>query len=160
MINSVCPQKDLTLLDLQIRKGINNLCKSKGIPTDFFYTNWKDGGLDLHNLLERSHILNIRSLITMINSRDPTVKKFFEQMIKDETEYRDIIKDPNSPYMNIAFDDNGSIKQTNKQSNNTLFTRAINSLHDLRIHLTTDEDNTLSLGDVLLNGPNEDINPR
>ena len=159
MINSVCPQKDLTLLDLQIRKGINNLCKSKGIPTDFFYTNWKDGGLDLHNLWERSHILNIRSLITMINSRDPTVKKFFEQMIKDETEYRDIIKDPNSPYMNIAFDDNGSIKQTNKQSNNTLFTRAINSLHDLRIHLSTDEDNTLSLGDVLLNGPNEDVNP-
>ena len=37
---------------------------------------------------------------------------------------------------------------------------AINSLHDLRIHLTTDEDNTLSLGDVLLNGPNEDVNPR
>ena len=109
MINSVCPQKDLTLLDLQIRKGINNLCKSKGIPTDFFYTNWKDGGLDLHNLWERSHILNIRSLITMINSRDPTVKKFFEQMIKDETEYRDIIKDPNSPYMNIAFDNNDTL---------------------------------------------------
>ena len=62
--------------------------------------------------------------------------------------------------MIIAFDDNSSIRQTNKQFNNTLFTRAINSLHDLRIHLTTDEDNTLSLGDVLLNGPNEDINPR
>ena len=75
MINSVCPQKDLTLLDAQIRQGINNLCKSQGIPTDFFYTNWKDGILDLYNLWERSHILNIRSFITMINSRDPTVKK-------------------------------------------------------------------------------------
>ena len=45
----------------------------------------------------------------MINSRYPTEKKFFEQMIKDETNYRDIIKDPNSPYMNIAFDNNDTL---------------------------------------------------
>ena len=147
MLNSVCPPNDLKELDSFIRGWIDKLCNTKCIPIDYFYTSWKDGGLGIKNLHERYLILTIRNFIAMKYSKDLSVRKLTNQLEKDERDYRGLITDEGSPYMNIRFDENKRLIQTRRNKENCLFIRAIKSIAKLGLILVIDEDQKIRLGD-------------
>ena len=149
LLNSVCPLNELKNIDSYIRGWINKLCKSKGIPINYFYTNWKDGGLGMKNLYERYQILTIRNYIAMKYSKDIIIKKFINQMEKDEIDYRGLIKDEESPFLNFRFDNQNNLIQNRRNKENCLFIRTLKSLSNLQLILIIDEeDESIKLGDL------------
>ena len=51
LLNGVTPLKCIEKLDSFIRGQIQSLLDTNGLPIDYFYTHWRDGGLSLHSLM-------------------------------------------------------------------------------------------------------------
>ena len=90
LANGICPKKDLQSLDRIIRCAIQDLVGHQSMPTEFFYTAWKDGGLGLPKLDERRGILQIRTFVNMMQASNPTTRRIFEECIRSEAALRRI----------------------------------------------------------------------
>ena len=45
LMSGTCPKKKIRELDTRIRGIIDHRLKATGLPVDFFYTDWRDGGV-------------------------------------------------------------------------------------------------------------------
>lgn len=67
------------------------------MPTEFFYTAWKDGGLGLPKLVERWSVLQIRTFLNMIQIPDATLREMIATCIADEARCRGMRLTTNDP---------------------------------------------------------------
>ena len=84
LLNGVCPIKKVEEFDKFIRGCLCDRLKTKGLPVDFFYTHWKDGGLSLHAFNERAHLLQIKTFINMLYSNHEEVRNVILNNIEHE----------------------------------------------------------------------------
>jgi hypothetical protein len=78
---------DLQKLDMDIRKIFFNMFKGFKLPTDFFYTDWKDGGIGFRELDERKKVLALTTFVVyfvQIQRISETFQMIFlEEIFKD-----------------------------------------------------------------------------
>ena len=88
LANGVCPKGELEMLDQQMRCALQDLLGKQSMPTEFFYTAWKDGGLGLPKLVERWSVLQIRTFLNMLQAPDGTVREVVRTCVLDEARCR------------------------------------------------------------------------
>ena len=88
LANGVCPKGELEMLDQQMRCALQDLLGKQSMPTVFFYTAWKDGGLGLPKLVERWSVLQIRTFLNMLQAPDGTVREVVRTCVLDEARCR------------------------------------------------------------------------
>ena len=65
LLNGTCPLKRIQEFDKFLRSSLRKKLGCKGIPKNFFYTHWKDGGLSLPEFRESSQLLQIKIFLNM-----------------------------------------------------------------------------------------------
>ncbi|OHT15269.1 hypothetical protein TRFO_42619 [Tritrichomonas foetus] len=143
MLNGVLPLKDLDALDAYIRGKVNSALNTSGLPSEFFYTHWKDGGLSLMSMVERDLILQVRTFTHLLKSKDVTTKSLFLQSMIDESAFRRIDDSCSSPFFNVPFDDDDMVIQgSEKKGTSCLFIRAARAARKLKVSVYTKFDSS------------------
>ena len=139
LLNGNFSIKMLEEADRKIRDMIREDIKGKGIPTDYFYTSWRDGGLDLPNLTERYCLLQIRNLLKISSSPDERVRALERVQWEEECRKRKIIPVENSPYLEMPEKQVDDIKDDIDYGKGTqvdcLHVRAAKAVKKLRLSL-------------------------
>ena len=142
LLNSVCPMKKIEEFDKFMRGCLCERLKTKGLPVDFFYTHWKDGGLSLHAFKERSQLLQIKTFINMLYSKQEEVRNIITNNIEHESKKRKIGKSDDENVSLFGYlppNLNDSQDKCRKESNN-LFVRALYGLSRLNIGVKLSEE--------------------
>lgn len=115
-LNGAVSLKKIKAIDASIRGNICRCLNASGIPINAFSTSWADGGLGLHNLVERYQVLQIRSYAGLKYSSDPRIRFLFN-----------------------------SVESLEKKQNmsNTLYSRAHKALQSLNARLDFKDDHLL-----------------
>lgn len=130
LLNGLCPVKKIEELDKFIRGRICKSLGGKGIPKDYFYTHWKDGGLNIPEFKERSQALQIRTYLNMILSKDEDVKNVVETNMLEECKKRNLRNDEELIEGLLNYQ---NVKNERTHKTNTLFVRALHGTERLNI---------------------------
>ena len=136
LLNGNFPTKLLEKADEKIRAMIDRNLKSQNLPVDFFYTRWRDGGLDLPNLKERYALLQIRNLIKISCSEDENIRALERTQWREECTKRQIIEVEDSPYLGLPVNIiNDEIDHGRGNKVDSLHIRAARALKELNLSL-------------------------
>ena len=89
MANGYTCKKDRESLNKIIRASLNGCLPSASLPIDFFYTNWKDGGIGLKDINDRYKNLLLNTFVKLWFSEDIRIRKSFRYFCTEERENRD-----------------------------------------------------------------------
>ena len=145
-------------LDSYIRGAINKCLNTKGLPKDFFYTHYKEGGLNLMSFVERNKALQLRTFAGLLLAKDRTIKKLIQIFIINETKYRGIQVKDESPYFGTPLDNKGEIIQNNTSKINCLFCRAVKAMYNLNIKIHPDLDEENNANNIIISDINKNAN--
>ena len=79
----------MTEIDIMVRKIVRRHINAN-IPTEVFYTHWKDGGFSLTPLHERARMLRIKTFMSMYNSPNEKTKFIMREFTDRERRHRGI----------------------------------------------------------------------
>ena len=137
LLNGQLKIKHLNKLDGLIGKAINDMIGG-AVPNPVKHASWKDGGLSIPSLTEKSDTGRVKSLIWMITNKDNLIKSLIHTAIEDERKLRrfDIENDPNQQYF---FNWKGNPTSMHAGTN-SIVQRARGALHNLDLTLTVSYD--------------------
>ena len=136
LLINAAPTTKLEELDAFIRSCISKKIGSHGLPTDWFYSSKKDGGLNLQSLIDRYNALKIRLYVGLRESQDGHIKRMIISSDNDEMTFRDADLDPDSPFLNVPINDSGCILGKKHCGTSNLLNRTVKALHDIHFGLT------------------------
>jgi len=131
--------KELSKKDIMVRGLIDKDLNSGNLPVPFFYTDNKDGGLGIPNLRERKLMMEISTLIKLVNSPIRKTADFFRMAIEDEATYRRVVKDPSGMFEEWKTEE-GVIQQDRQAGTNGIATRANMACNKLEIQVRLTRD--------------------
>jgi hypothetical protein len=106
LMNGQVRTVDLKKLDTEIRKMFLTLMKGSKLPVEFFYTDWKDGGLGFHSLEERKKVLILSTFGHLCCSESEEVRDFSDDIIgRDISRYK-IDQAENQNFLNWSNSEN------------------------------------------------------
>ena len=123
--------KLLSTLDRSIRVMINSHIGASGTPKEFFTTSWKDGGLGILESHDRKKIMNVRAIMSLINSRNAKTVDIITALTQDEAKSRKVEQKEDSDFL-----DWGPLC---KDGRNTTAVRAFRSAAELHVKVKIDE---------------------
>ena len=132
LMSGTCPKKKIRELDTRIRGIIDHRLKATGLPVDFFYTDWRDGGLSLLRLEERQAELTLDTYVRLYDSNDGQTRNIFRHCVADEMAKRGLERDESSTSLNIKITDDGTPRS---RGTHNLLPRAMKAMEFLRIRL-------------------------
>lgn len=152
LLNGCCNITTIKNLDTKIRSFIDLSLQGMSLPVDFFYTNWRDGGLGLHQLSERRLTLCIRLFCNLWFSQDEKTRYVFRECSKDEKRYRGIITDDQCGILAYRLDNNKHIVQTNAGiGTSNLYSRCLQALAQLMLDCNLIDANDISISNKISN---------
>ena len=125
---------DLDKLDRKLRGQIDKEIKASGIPISFFYTSSSYGGLGLPKLSETQYSRQIKKFCSMLLSPFKKTRKLMKMMTRDETVYRGIEKDENSPFLDWKII-NGELAHSHREGTNCSAIQAFRAAKSLKVHV-------------------------
>jgi len=135
LLNGNFPVTLLEEADQKIRAMIDEELKSPGLPIDLFYMSWRDGGLDLPNLVERYRLLQIRNFMKLTSSPDERVRALEKIQWENECKKRKIKPDENSPFIEVPVNELGGINYGEGTKVDCLHIRAARAVKGLNLQL-------------------------
>lgn len=163
LLNGLCPIKKIEELDRFIRGKICKSLGGKGIPKDYFYTHWKDGGLSIPEFKERSQVLQIKTCLNMILSRDEDVRNVVKRNMLEECKKRNLLENEEAIEGFLNYQD---VKDERTHKTDTLFTRALHGTGRLNISIKLEENDddkeemSIVIFDKLKEDMKENVDPR
>ena len=133
LMSGICPRKSIKDLDTRIRGILGRRIRTAGIPKDFFYANWRDGGLSLPKMTERQAELTLNTFVRLYDSSEELTRKIFRHCVTDERIKRGLNRDESSELLQIELDENGEIPQS--RGTNSILIRAIKAMESLNVRL-------------------------
>ena len=133
LMSGICPKKNIKDLDTRIRGILDKRFRTAGIPKDFFYANWRDGGLSLPKMTERQAELTLNTYVRLYDSGEELTRKIFRHCVMDERIKRGLNRDESSELLQIELDANGGIPQS--RGTNSILSRAIKAMRSLDVRL-------------------------
>ena len=137
MMSGRVPYNTARDIDTLIRTTINKHIKGVNIPTDLFYTHWKDGGFSLIKLHDRAIYMRLKTFMTLYNSRSFKTRKAMRVFTEEERLYRkiQIIKEgEDEQFMNWK------IEPKMNKGTDSISIHALRSAQKLKITIKTDEE--------------------
>ena len=134
--NGVLPEKYADSIDQHLRVIINKNLQITGTPISLFYSHWKDGGLGLATVRERTALLQSSLFLHLTNDADEDLVRFFTQSQKDEIKFRRITE--SGPFFGLPAGTRDQRQQVDRGTNN-LFIRAAKALEHLQIGIENDQ---------------------
>ena len=156
MMSGRVPYNTARDIDTLIRTTINKHIKGVNIPTDLFYTHWKDGGFSLIKLHDRAIYMRLKTFMTLYNSRSFKTRKAMRVFTEEERLYRkiQIIKEgEDEQFMNWK------IESKMNKGTDSISIHALRSAQKLNIKIKTDEEtgNIIAYTNAAIHN-NEDTN--
>ena len=133
LMSGICPKESIKDLDTKIRGILGRRIRTAGIPKDFFYANWRDGGLSLPKMTERQAELTLNTFVRLYDSSEELTRKIFRHCVTDERIKRGLNRDESSELLQIELDENGEIPQS--RGTNSILIRAIKAMESLDVRL-------------------------
>jgi hypothetical protein len=100
MLNGDVGQKQLAILDKDIRRTIDDALKVRGLPIECHHASWREGGLSYASFVDRRRVLMIRSFGQMMMSRNEKVRTAMREMSEGERIFRNGGVDEESKFVN------------------------------------------------------------
>ena len=138
LLINAAPINRLKDMDAFIRGCISNKIGAHGLPTDWFYTAKKNGGLNLQSFIDRYHALKIRLYVGLRESKDDHIKRMVTSSDNDEMTFRDADRNLDSPFLNVPVNNSGCIIGRKHCGTSNLLNRTVKALHDIHFGLTHD----------------------
>ena len=148
-------------LDTMIRKVIRNHLNSN-IPSEVFYTHWKDGGFGITPLHERARILRIKSFFALYNSLNAKTRCIMREFTDRERRFRGI--EIAQPGNNMTTEQkqfiNWRVEGKIRKGTDTIAIKAKEACEHFNVQLKLDEgDLTLSVNKALIESKKDEESP-
>ena len=136
-INGVISLSFIKKLDKNIRGLIQKKIKCPGLPIEVVHSDWKNGGMNIPCLEHRLELLQIRSFLGLVTSKDERIRNLIKHNIIDEAHKRHFLRSDDNSF--IGFNKT-SLGSTNALKTNTTFTRALQAADKLNISIKVEDE--------------------
>ena len=147
-MNGVVSLSYVKKLDESIRALIQKRLKCPGIPIEVIHAHWKDGGMNIPRLEHRLELLQIRSFLGLLSSKDERVRKLIKFNMCDEAQKRNIVRSDVNSFIGFSKDQIGA---TNAMKTNTSFCRALQAASKLGLSVYVDDDEAFNADTQIVN---------
>ena len=137
LMSNTMPKKRIRELDTKIRGVLDRRLHAMGIPKEFFYTNWRDGGLSLKSLEERQAELTLETYTRLHDSDDIQTRKIFRFCEDDEIRKRGWSRNGESANLGIQLPEN---HRATPRGTHCLLARAIKAVKFLEVGVSRREE--------------------
>ena len=136
-MNGVLSLSFVKKLDENIRGLIQKKIKCPGLPIEVVHSDWKNGGMNIPRLEHRLELLQIRSFLGLVTSKDERIRNLIKHNIIDEAHKRHFLRSDDNSF--IGFNKT-SLGSTNALKTNTTFTRALQAADKLNISIKVEDE--------------------
>ena len=139
LLNGVTPLKCIEKLDSFIRGQIQSLLDTNGLPIDYFYTHWRDGGLSLHSFKERALLLQIKTLCSIMHSKDESLENLIRINTDQEVKARGINRTQTKENNFFGYD-LVNVENNRRTKTDVIFMRALKAARTLGLSIYRESD--------------------
>ena len=137
LMSNTMSKKGIRELDTKIRGILDRRFHAMGIPRDFFYTNWKDGGLSLKSLEERQAELTLDTYTRLYDSDDPQTRHIFRYCVEEEIRKRGWSRNETSTNLGVQRQEG---HRTTPRGTHCLLARAMKAVEFLEVGVSRREE--------------------
>ena len=137
LMSNTISRKAIRKLDTKIRGILDKRLHAQGLPKDFFYTNWRDGGLSLKNLEERQAELTLDAYTRLHDSDDKQTRSIFRYCIEEEMKLRGGRRNEASANLGIQLPND---PRTTSRGTHCLLARAMKAVELLEVGIYRREE--------------------
>jgi hypothetical protein len=103
--------EDQKKLDVQMRQVVADHIGAQSIPINLASTHWKDGGLSLQTLENRSKALEVKAFVSLYNSSSENTRTLIRDCVEEERNIRGVkkVNSENSKFLDWETDPEGKI---------------------------------------------------
>ena len=160
--NGEVPQKMIDKLEAAIKRVVDHFVGNNGVLKEFPTTHWKDGGVGLQPLKERSNIMRVKLMAELFNFASSDTVALMRQSAEEERIYRGVAKtEPSrSRFIDWETDGNGDVIQQNTHGCDTTVIRAMHAAKKLQVHISYNSNKDVEIFDILSLGSPPEMIPK